>query len=181
MMIDEIKQSLKQYFSDLEIISDTSKNDGGTIRVSSSAIKVINGDTLQKEYYNKLVLKLKTGKVNPPKSVDALYIDENNEIYFIEFKTGKSKNISSDELKLKSVETLLSFMDICKVDRDFARKYITYVVAHSLDSAFDNLQEEIGKFRLNRLKGIYFKNVITLKGAEFDKYIKKHNWQDMKI
>ena len=187
MLIDDIKQRLKQYFSDLETISDTSKNDGDTIRVSNSTIKVINGDKFQEEYYNKLVLKLNTVKVNPPKSVDALYIDENNEIYFIEFKIGK--NIKSDELKLKSIETLLSFMDICKVDIDFARKYITYIVAYKITSSFSKIQEgatenssmPLKDFGLNRLKGIYFKEVMTFTSDKFEEHIKKHNWQDIKI
>jgi len=150
--------------------------------VTNSTIIAINFDNVTSVYAKKL------GKV--PTSSDVLYQHKGKDIYFVEFKSSKPTGQIREELKLKATESLLTFMELTKTDRDYARNHMTFVVVFreqekSERERHHNMQLKRGKqpatkgLKLGRLKGMYFKDVLTQSSNEFEDYITQQGWTSM--
>jgi len=167
--------------------------------VTHSQLMAFNFDEIKENYYRylaqeqdfSLLLGRAIGKGDFPKSADALNLVNNKNVFFIEFKINK-KNIKSHEIRQKALESLLAFMEITDTDRTFARRYVTYMVAYG--EAEKSSREKIYthhankkantpliKFDLERYKGLYFKDVITVDNDDFDNYIKNEHWTSMEL
>jgi len=164
-----------------------SKDDKQLPHVTDSNIIAINFDKATAEYSAKF--KLKSNEHNP-KSSDSVYQHSDGDIYLVEFKSSKPSGSKKDGVKLKPLESLLTFMDIFReVDRDYARLHITFVLVFSeklsvrergrSDKLSNTNQPEIIYCGLERLKGVYFKNVITKSASDFAIYITEQGWTSM--
>lgn len=126
-----------------------------------------------------------------PESNDALYIVNENEIYFIEFKNGKLNNKDKIfNLYEKIYNSLLIFTDITKADLEYCRNHLNYILVYNesknptdKNSNQDTSKNQIAKhfsnkagktfclFHLNKFEKIYFKKVLTYTEKEFEKFI----------
>jgi len=145
-------------------------------------INVINFDYVTKKH-----IKNKRFGGDRAASNDALYIKNNDEIYFIEFKNGKIDTEAKLEIKLKICESLLIFMDIINKDLSFTRESVKYILVYnqeknaseSKDYLYKHKIEEKAKEKsiqasLRRFEKLYFKEVFTVTKEEFETvFIKK--------
>lgn len=164
----------------LQTLKELSKDDSENSQqyMTDSEIIAISFDEVKEEYATEFVSQA-------PKSVDAILpIDE--KILFIEFKNGKIKDKQSDSIVIKILESLLMFCDIadCKISQ--VREVADLILVYNAEKnpphsqSFKNFADEIGKlageknirFKLSRLKKIYFREVSTLTEAEFDKFLR---------
>ena len=173
--------------------------------VTHSQLMCINYDKgVTRNYYSALSKRLdfpnklgrSTREKDCPKAVDSLYITDDGEVYFIEFKINK-KNTKPHEIRQKALESLLSFMEITSLKRSEVRKFATLIVAYgnadepnkydesSKDKLYKHYTNQKAKTplissNLERYKGIYFKDIITFRNHEFDSYIQEKGWTSMK-
>lgn len=178
-------------------LQDTSRDTNNPERyVTDAILTVVNFDIVQKEYYHKLARDNQFGQLlgrkltddDLPKSADALYYSSNDELFLIEFKLSK-RNTKSREIREKALESLFSLMEITQIDRDYARNNITFIVAYyevqkpSRSKIHERVSSLANKtpilFDLERYKGLYFKEILTLDHDKFDEYIKKEGWTSM--
>lgn len=96
--IDEI-EIFKRYRTTLK---NTSYDDTNREYMTESQLEVVDLDKVKEEYCSPLKLK------EPPKSCDALY-ENNDELFFIEFKNGK---VLQYDVRKKIYDTILLFTDI---------------------------------------------------------------------
>jgi hypothetical protein len=172
-------------------------HDGNLFYITESMINVINFDSVKDKYIEKLFVS------ETPKSNDALYIHNNGEMYFIEFKSGYMSSKKIYDVRLKIFDSLLIFTDIINKGISFTRKNLNYILVYNeiknpLTEAEKNNQPQISQSRVNigkyftetkakkkfirfsleRFEKLYFKNVFTVTQNEFENYFIK-NWSDL--
>jgi len=185
----------------LKETSATKNNDAPTRYVTHSQLQIFDFDDLVKSYYHQianeygfteLVEQLKGNRESfLPKSADALHVSDDGKVHLVEFKINK-KSIVARDVREKALESLLAFMEITETNRSFARTHVTFVVAygeHGKQStpSRDIINKHVAKkagtsligLGLERYKGIYFKNILTMDNKDFDDYIKKEGWTSM--
>ncbi len=166
-------------------LKETSRlsHDGCAQYMTESDIDVINFDSVKDKYIAALS-KQHMPVPEVPKSSDALYIANNDDMYFIEFKSGKVK---AHDIWLKIFDSLTIFSDIIKVGASYTRKHVSYIVVY--DETKNPLQtsqsrvdiakyfverkakEKFIQFNLERFEVLYFKSVFTVTKSEFEQLI----------
>lgn len=171
---------------------------------NQATLKETSYDDDKKEYmveYTDLVIDFDKVKENycekygshkeASKSADALVVNKNGKIVFIEFKNGQLKGKTSG-LKSKLRDSLLIFCDINGLNLKFTRENIEYILVYN-DSKNKNsvedqkkkikeglpeiqgllaglANEEFVYFGLWVLKKVFISDVHTYTVEEFDKY-----------
>jgi hypothetical protein len=148
---------------------------------------VLNFDNFKDEFVKNMKLN------SVPKSCDALYMTDQNEIFLIEFKNGKIEALKNYEVKIKIYESLLILCEKFSITIDFTRNNISFILVYNEDAAhglnqyedtglnklqiflFNLANEPIIRFGLNHFKKLYFKEVYTYTKAEFEsKFVSKY-------
>ncbi len=172
-------------------LKEASKDPANNEFMTQSTLEVINFDAVKDEYCKDLCLK------EPPKSNDALFINNNN-YYFIEFKNGKVEGKDIFDIRQKNFDSLLILTDIICKGISFTRQNLTYILVYNeKKNTFDNEQIQdpppsiigIGKhfaettakenyirFGLDKFKKLYFKEVFTYTEEEFkNNFVRKYD------
>lgn len=184
------------FLSNKSSLKETSKDnhDGKEIYMTESEIDVVDYDKVKDKYVESLTLS------EVPCSNDALYIGESGELYFIEFKNGCIDKKVVFDIRLKIFDSLLMFMDICKLTADFTRDNLEYILVYNEtkntcdDDESTNMQASrsrltIGRhfyerkakkrfvrFNLERFEKLYLKKIYTYTEQEFnDNFILKYS------
>lgn len=127
-LFKENKSSLKETSKD----SDSSNPECMT----NSEIEVINFDKVKESYIKDMKLSY------TPCSNDALYIDKNGELYFIEFKNGIIKPHTIFNVYNKIYDSLLIFNDIVGKNISFCREHVNFILVYNegknLSGNYDN-------------------------------------------
>lgn len=163
-MRDEVIEKLHDLFkSNIMPLYKTSKSND--FHMVESDLTVVNFDKVPNEYSRGKSMR------GVPKSNDALYIDEKNNWYFIEFKNGSVEKV---DIYSKLYDSLIMLLEMKLVsDFDFCRTNISYILVYN-DSKKDVVRES------KSLKNIYgyvndnAKTEEKLFGVErFDTYLVK--------
>lgn len=188
-------ENIARFTEGLRTLRELSKTDDGRF-AANSEILAINFDEVKEWYYRDLLndgvfslpMNRKVRSEDFPKSADALYFSVDKDVYLVEFKISKAL-CKSNELRQKALESLLALVDILQEDRDFARNKITFIVAYgehktsaleeAIEDIFDIANMTQIDFKLERYKGLYFKEVLTMDIEKFAKYIKRKGWTSM--
>lgn len=179
---------MKIFENNISTFKETSidNDDGKEKYMIESEIKVINFDAVKKEYMKDM------GVSEVPCSIDALYTNDNENYYFIEFKNGRVKpkiyNIYN-----KIYDSLLIFNDITNSTISFCRKNVRFILVYNeeknnqvIDKENSNIQATPSKksiakyfsnkgkkkfimFGLEKFEKLYFKEVFTYTEKEFEK------------
>ncbi len=180
-------------FKDLRCpLRETSKGiqDETEFYMTESLLEVINFDAAKDRYIQSLSMP------KMPKSNDALYISNDGEIYFIEFKTGNLRS-EIQAVQIKILDKLLLFTDMINQGISYTRQHISYILVYNeadnllSDKEINEIQvspsreriksyfirkanDHFIRFSLKRLKKMYLKDIFTVTEAEFeDNFIKK--------
>ncbi|MCL1863524.1 MAG: hypothetical protein FWF78_08165 [Defluviitaleaceae bacterium] len=190
-------EKVSQFLEGLDTLKEISKTGDGRF-AAISEILAVNFDKVKEKYYRGLLnagafsLPMQRGirSTDLPKSADCLYFSTDEDINLIEFKISK-RECKSNALRQKALESLLALMDILQKDREFARNNITFIVVYGeqIESALDEAIEGIFDiadmtqidFNLERYKGLYFKEILTMDADKFAKYIEKEGWINMNM
>lgn len=163
-------------FSERDTLHNLSKDTASdpVAYMTDSDWSAVSFDRVKTKYMNDLGLSEENAK-----SVDALLQNE-KETVFIEFKNGKTSNISKS-IKDKVRDSVLMFTDITKCDLEYLRKNVSLVVVYNEDNDKARLEvskgilalgnEELIRFDLERYKNFLFKRVHTYTKAEFSNYL----------
>lgn len=150
--------------------------------MTESEIKVINFDKVKEDY----VRGMKLSKM--PCSNDALYIDKDKNIFFVEFKNGQIKNKIYNVYN-KIYDSLLMFNDIVNENISFCRQNVYFMLVYNEEKNSrlegNKKQEDSSKavisklihnkankkfvrFGLKQFEKLYFKEVFTYTESEFE-------------
>jgi len=180
--------------NNLSTLKETSidNHDGVDFYMTESVLEVINFDKVKDEYIKDMRL------YEVPKSNDVLYIGQDGEITFIEFKNGQMIRDKIFNVRLKIFDSLLIFTDIIGQGVNFTRTNMKYILVYneeknlpeinkttirnssSRDEIAKKLIEQKGKgkfikFNLERFKNLYFNDIYTYTKEEFEKnFVDKH-------
>jgi hypothetical protein len=186
MMFD--MDNIKIFSDNRTTLKDASKDnhDGADIYMTESTLSVVNFDSVKSEYIKDM------GLSETPKSSDALFSDERNNYYFIEFKNGRIDKAKIFEIRLKIFDSLLIFTDIIGKGIGFTRENMNYILVYNEDKnpldenkgsdiQVSRSRDEIAKhfiekkakkkyirFNLERFEKLYFKGVFTLTEGAFE-------------
>ncbi|MBD5524271.1 MAG: hypothetical protein HDR04_07610 [Lachnospiraceae bacterium] len=151
--------------------------------MTDSSIQVINFDKVKEAYIKNM------GLSSTPCSNDALYIGDNEKIYFIEFKNGVVKNKKVFNVYNKIYDSLLIFNDIVQENISFCRENVSFILVYNegknpngenTTNDGESSKIKIGKyfyakakkkyvrFGLERFEKIYFRDVYTYTEKEFE-------------
>ena len=178
---------MKIFENNISTFKETSidNDDGKEKYMIESEIKVINFDAVKKEYMKDM------GVSEVPCSIDALYTNDNENYYFIEFKNGIVKpNIYN--IYNKIYDSLLIFNDITNSTISFCRKNVRFILVYNeeknnqvIDKENSSIQATPSKnkiaksfsnkakkkfimFGLEKFEKLYFKEVFTYTEKEFE-------------
>lgn len=180
--------------NNLSTLKETSidNHDGVDSYMTESVLEVINFDKVKDEYIKGMRLH------EVPKSNDVLYIGQDGELTFIEFKNGQMIKDKIFNVRLKIFDSLLIFTDIIGQGVNFTRTNMKYILVYneeknspeitkttvrsssSRDEIAKKLIEQKGKgkfirFNLERFKNLYFNDISTYTKHEFEKnFVDKH-------
>ncbi len=180
--------------NNLSTLKETSidNHDGVDFYMTESVLEVINFDKVKDEYIKDMKL------YEVPKSNDVLYIGQDGEITFIEFKNGQMIRDKIFNVRLKIFDSLLIFTDIIGQGINYTRTNMKYILVYneeknlpeitkttirnsnSRDEIAKKLIEQKGKgkfikFNLERFKNLYFNDIYTYTKEEFEKnFVDKH-------
>lgn len=93
--------------------------------MTNSEIAVINFDKVKESYIKNMKLS------HTPCSNDALYIDKNGDLYFIEFKNGIMTRPIIFNVYNKIYDSLLIFNDIVEQNISFCRKHVNFILVYN--------------------------------------------------
>jgi len=174
-------------------LKETSKdnNDGADFYMTNSMLNVVNFDMAKDKYIKGLKIS------ETAKSIDALYVSNDGDMYFIEFKNGKVNSDEKRRVKLKILSSLLILTDIVDASISYTRQNLSYILVYNEtknprktknnDSQGSPSRTEIGeyfmkkgkekyiRFGFGRFKNLYFKDVFTVTEEKFENDFVK-NW-----
>ena len=171
------------FSSNRSTLKETSKDDSNTEYMTESEIEVINFDKVKEGYVKELSAKGAT-------SLDALAVFEDR-LELIEFKNGCVRN------ELKNVEdkirdSLLFFCDIMEKNITYTRNHVDFILVYNESKnkekdchnsqapeereaisshLFEKAREEKIRFRLDKFKKLYFRNVHTYTEQQFKAHL----------
>ena len=161
--------------------------------MTQSTLGVVNFDAVKNEYVKGLAVS------EVPASNDALFISDDGEYYFIEFKFGYIDKQKVYAIWLKIFESLLLFTDIIGVGVSFTRNNMNYILVYNegnnptkdinggmqVSPSREKIQRyfrevkantKFIRFNLERFEKLYFKSVYTYNKKQFeDEFLKKHS------
>jgi len=169
-------------------LKETSKSNhnGSATYMTESILNVVNFDAVKLEYVRDLSV------FETPASNDALFFDNFDNCYFIEFKSGYIDRKKTFEIRLKIFDSLLIFTDIVGSGVSFTRNKMSYILVYnegknplpegmacgmqvslSRESIAKYIIERRAKkkyirFNLERFEGLYFKDVYTYTEDDFE-------------
>ena len=182
-------------FSNIEIfaknkteLKEASKDDhdGNITYMTHSTLNVVGFDAVKSEYVKNLSVS------ETPKSVDALFLGDNGECVFIEFKNGYVDTKKEFDVRLKIFDSLLIFTDIVSEGVSYTRKNVTFIFVYNegrnplpdgvhAEMQVSSSREAIARyfiegkakkkyirFNLERFEKLYFKDVFTLNQELFE-------------
>ncbi len=129
--------------------------------MTNSEIAVVNFDKVKESYIKDMKLSF------TPCSNDALYIDKNGDLYFIEFKNGIMTRPMIFNVYNKIYDSLLIFNDIVGQNISFCRKHMNFILVYNESK---NLSEDYNNEGKNLSKDDKIKNQDCSK-AEISKYL----------
>lgn len=151
--------------------------------MTESEIEVINFDKVKEDY----VRGMKLSKM--PCSNDALYIDKDKKIFFVEFKNGQMQNGKIYNVYNKIYDSLLMFNDIVKENISFCRQNVYFVLVYNEEKnsgleggknqedsskaiisklIHNKANKKFVRFGLEQFEKLYFKEVFTYTESEFE-------------
>lgn len=128
--------------------------------MTNSEIAVVNFDKVKESYIKDMKLSF------TPCSNDALYIDKNGDLYFIEFKNGIMTRPMIFNVYNKIYDSLLIFNDIVEQNISFCRKHVNFILVYNESK---NLSEDYNNEGKNLSKDAKIKNQDCSK-AKIGKY-----------
>ena len=168
-------------------LRETSKyNYGGNdFYMTNSTLSVVNFDLVKDRYIETLSVP------ETPKSSDAFYVDNSEEMYLIEFKSGKMDTKKIFDVRLKIFDSLLMLTDILNRGISHTRLNLSYVLVYNETKNPFTKDEKYGlqisqsrinigkyfskkgkkkfvRFSLERFERLYFKDVFTVTEEEFE-------------
>ena len=168
------------FLENITTLKETSRSnpDGKTETfLTESQLQVVNFDKVKEEYVRPL------GLPEQPFSNDALYMDGDGNLTFIEFKDGFTKEY---DIRRKCFDSLLIFTGIIDRGTCFTRENMDYILVYAPEKnekSKDKIStyfskkggRELIKFRLGVFENYCFKEVHTYTPEEFEeKFVKKH-------
>ncbi len=117
--------------------------------MTNSEIAVVNFDKVKESYIKDMKLSF------TPCSNDALYIDKNGDLYFIEFKNGIMTRPMIFNVYNKIYDSLLIFNDIVGQNISFCRKHVNFILVYNESK---NLSEDYNNEGKNLSKDDKIKN-----------------------
>ena len=160
-----------------ELSKDDSKKNEGIIHYMSDDMRMaIDFDKVKEEYLAQNCLS-----VHYAKSVDALLQDENEEIFFVEFKNGEFEPL---EIRQKAIDSVMICGDIIDKTLSFFRNESRFLLVVS-DDKMDNLnpqqkkalhlawksEHDIVFWGLKMLRGYCFNKVSAKSKTQFEKWL----------
>ena len=163
--------------------------------MTASEREAINFDNVKKEYIKNLAL------TDEPKSNDALFINKNDDLVFVEFKNGYMDTAKKYAVRKKIYDSIIILTDILNVgisqlkndmeyilvynetvnkeEADVLKKQKSYVQA---SKAFDDIAKNISTmakteyvcFGIKIFENYCFRKVHTYTEAEFEEYLKNN-------
>lgn len=182
---------LSNHMTTLKNTSIDKRDDRTVVYMSESTIQAVNFDKVKEEY----VKSLKLSEV--PKSNDALMVDKNNKLIFIEFKNGYMDKAKQFAVRKKIYDSVLIFADIVSTRISDMRTYIEYILVYNGDvndnnpdiiekkthiqpsASFNSFakgvsslaKEEYVLFGVKLFENYCFKKVHTYTEKEFEQYL----------
>lgn len=164
-------------------LKDTSIDDsdntgrGSAVFLSQITKNVVDFDRVKENYTKKLSISCKNIC-----SVDALFQNKDNYLFFVEFKNGE---ISLAQIKHKVRDTLLIFNSITEKQIDFTRtnaKFILVVNDERIEKqdskkkkamymARKTTKKDFADYGLENMRGYLFDKVDCLGASAFDKWV----------
>ena len=173
---------LKRYaeFSDPLVhksLKETSKDSSKSPEefMTANKISVIDFDQVKNKY-----LKERSLYEDNAKSVDALYMLNNEVLCFTEFKNGDFK---ASEIIEKSLSSVLMFCDITSKDLSYMRENAVFVLVYNGEEKkletrqimtkkkAHRAKDKYSLFGLEHLDGFCFKSIVEIEKSEFDESI----------
>lgn len=127
-----------------------------------SNLTVIDFDKIPNEYG-------KRKKISSPKSNDALYIDDNNNWYFIEFKNGQ---IEKGEIYRKIYDSLIMLIEMnIAPNFDFFRSHAQYILVYNSKKSANAPLSEARNFIYNNITNLAQQETKLFEVEKFEKYL----------
>lgn len=170
---------LKEHITTLKKTSKDNNHKNNIEYMTNSKLPVINFDKVAKAYAREHNLKILLT------SNDAVFLDENSNAIFIEFKNGNISKEELDNVKQKLYESVLMLLDILDEKISYSRDNIRYIlvyngVKNSRVSIGTHIAQKAGnhfiEFGLSRFKGLCLKDIYTYTKEEFEeKFVKLYD------
>lgn len=149
MKIDDCLAKLgPKYYNYKETYSDVSVDDSdknNPVPIVDENLPIINFDKVKEQH------GADRGYTDDYESNDALFVDDDNNLYFIEFKRGKAKR---EDLRTKSSESLLIAMDLGIISSlEDSRQRVEYLFVtpnHSLEKLHQYSANKLPKLILSQ-------------------------------
>ncbi len=144
--------------------------------MTNSPMEAVDFDLVAAEYEKTWGLKL-----NRPSSADALYFDQNTQI-FIEFKNGDIKN-EIKKVKKKIRDSILMFCDITDSNMRYTRENMDFILVYNEEKCpkstikqhfSQKAQMDTIRFGFSIYQGSHFRRIYTLSQGEFLRYLQEH-------
>lgn len=161
--------------------------------MTSSEKEAINFDDVKREYVKGLSLS------EEPKSNDALFINKNNDLVFVEFKNGFMDNSKKFAVRKKIYDSIIILTDIMNMGVSQLKNNMEYILVYNEEvnknekevlekqksfvqpsAAFDNIAKTISAmakteyvcFGVKIFENYCFRKVHTYTEVEFENYLK---------
>lgn len=183
---------LKNNISTLKLTSIDDHDQNNIMYMTDSEHEAVNFDHVKGEYVEGLSLS------EVPKSNDALFINKNNELVFVEFKNGFMDNSKKYAVRKKIYDSIIILTDIVDMGISQLKSDMEYILVYNeranqneqdiLDkksfvqssAAFDSLAKGISAmanteyicFGIKIFENYCFHKVHTYTEAEFEDYLK---------
>lgn len=185
---------LKSNLSSLKDTSIDNHDQNHITYMTDSQREAVNFDGVKRAYIKNLALS------EEPKSNDALFLDKENKLIFVEFKNGFMDSSKKFAVRKKIYDSLLILTDILDMGISHLRDEMEYILVYNEQvnekekevlkkktwiqpsEAFDNFAKNLSKmanteyvcFGIKIFKNYCFKNVHTYTEAEFETYLADH-------
>lgn len=190
-----MKNSVKDvetFNKNISTFRETSNNETGNNIFIDNDFKCINFDNV-KEEYSKDIKKYYPERINidDPYSVDALVVSDSG-YYFIEFKDAVIDSKQKKTIISKGKDSIVMFSDIVDSAVKNSRKESEFILVYNKEKNERELnnksrikiaksflqekgKEELVLFGVNKLRGMYYKDVHTFDKDEFIEFLSKNN------
>lgn len=185
---------LKSNLSSLKDTSIDNHDQNHITYMTDSQREAVNFDGVKRAYIKNLALS------EEPKSNDALFLDKENKLIFVEFKNGFMDSSKKFAVRKKIYDSLLILTDILDMGISHLRDEMEYILVYNEQvnekekevlkkktwiqpsEAFDNFAKNLSKmanteyvcFGIKIFENYCFKNVHTYTEAEFETYLADH-------